>query len=345
MDHSAFVKAAERGQLPPIVLIHGPDPQLLDDAIATATRGLLPDASAAAFDREVFDGQSAEPEAIINAAMTMPVMGAMRLVVVRRCEALPAKAADLFTRYAAKPNPSACLLLLATESLAQRDGKAHWLLGAVPAAATIALVQRKGRAQEDWVRQRAQAEGLTVSDDAVRLLVQFVGDDSLALLGEVRKAALAGGPDNRTVGVKEVSAVVGEHRMSMVFDLPREVERRDVGAALRTLDRLLATEEPHGLLALLTREVRMAWTIKAWRERGQSVDQIARTLRRPAFAIEALATATAALSASVLARRLERCWEVERRLKSGGEARAEMGALVAELCGVEARGQASRRGA
>ena len=29
---------------------------------------------------------------------------------------------------------------------------------------------------------------------------------------------------------------------------------------------------------------------------------------------------------------LERCWDVERRLKSGGEPRAELTALVAELC-------------
>lgn len=339
MDYPALLKAAERAQMPPIVLVHGPDPQLLDDALAAATRGLLPDPSAAAFDREVFDASSAEPEAIVNAAMTLPVMGVMRLVAVRRCEDLPSKAADLFTRYVARPNPSACLLLLGGESVApSRDRKAHWLLGVVPAAATVTLVRRKGRALEDWVRQRAQAEGVTVSDEAVRLLVQFVGDDSLALLGEVRKAALAGGPDNRTVGVKEITAVVGEHRVTLVFDLAREVERREVGAALRTLDRLLATEEPLGLLALLAREIRMAWTIKAWRERGQSVEQIARILNRPAFAVEAVATSTATQPAGVLARRLERCWAVERRLKSGGEPRAEMGALVAELCGVEARG-------
>jgi hypothetical protein len=33
-----------------------------------------------------------------------------------------------------------------------------------------------------------------------------------------------------------------------------------------------------------------------------------------------------------LAAKLRRCWEVERRLKSGGAAHAEMAALVTELC-------------
>jgi DNA polymerase-3 subunit delta len=133
--------------------------------------------------------------------------------------------------------------------------------------------------------------------------------------------------------VREVSAVVGEHRLSGVFDLTRAVERGEAAAALRTLDRLLATEEPVLLLSLLVREMRGALLIRDLRARGQSTDQIARALRRPPAVVEAVGARAAAVPEATLARRLERCWEVERRLKSGGEPRAEMTALVAELCG------------
>ncbi|MBI3636816.1 MAG: hypothetical protein HY216_11515, partial [Candidatus Rokubacteria bacterium] len=145
--------------------------------------------------------------------------------------------------------------------------------------------------------------------------------------------ALAGGPDNRAVGVREVSAVVGEHRVSGIFDLTRAIERQDRALALRTLERLLETEEPIPVLAMLTREVRTAWSIREWRARGQSVDQIARILRRPPPAIEAVAAQYGDVPPAALATKLKRCWEVEHRLKSGGDPRAEMAALVAELCG------------
>lgn len=317
-----------------MVLIHGPDAQALDDALALVTRALLPDASAAAFDREVLEGATAEPEAVVSAALTLPVMARARLVAVRRAQALPPRGADVLARYAAKPNPAACLLLLADEALGpSRERRApHWLLGAVPASATVALEPRRGRAAEEWLRQRAAAEGLTVTDEAARLLVQFAGEDPATLLGEARKAALAGGPDNRSVGVDEVTAVVGEHRVSGVFDLIRAIERRDAGLALRTLDRLLATEEPIAVLAMLTREVRTRLTVRAWRERGQPTAQIARMLGRPPAVVESLAAAALAEAPAGLARKLERCWEVERRLKSGGEPGAEMAALVADLC-------------
>jgi DNA polymerase-3 subunit delta len=114
-----------------------------------------------------------------------------------------------------------------------------------------------------------------------------------------------------------------------VFELTRAVERRDVAQALRTLDRLLATEEPMRVLAVLTRDVRLAWTVRVWRERGQPLDQIARTLRLPPAVVDALA---AGGTAERLAADLRRCWEVERRVKSSGEPRAELTALVAQLC-------------
>lgn len=333
MDYATLLRSAEHGQPPPLTLLHGHDGQLLDDALTAIGRGLFTDASQAVFDREVMDGREVTADAIVRSAATLPVLARRRLVVVRHCQALGAKGAETLAPYCANPNPDACLLLLADELLvATRDRKEHWLLATVPASAIVSLAPRQGRALEEWLRQRAAAEGVEVGDEAARLLVEWVGDDSAALLGEARKAALAGGPDNRTAGVKEVTAVVGERRLHGVFDLTRAVERRQVGAALRTLDALLVDEEPMRVVALLTSEVRTAWTIREWLRRGQTVEQIARTLRRPPGVIQGHAAAATATSGEAVAGKLRRCWDVERRLKSGGDARAELTALVAELC-------------
>src|SRR2546422_189731 len=246
MDYAMFVRLAERGEAPPITLLHGGDVQLLDDALAAATRGLFPDSTLAAWGREVFDGRERSVDDLVRSAMTLPFGSGRRLVAVRRAQALPAKATD-------------------------------------------------------------------------------------TLLGETRKAALAGGPDNRAVGVKDVGAVVGEHRLDAIFDLTRAVERRDIAGALKTLDRLLATEDAMLLLSVLARDVRTAWTAVAWRRRGRAVEEIARALRRPPAVIEALTGSTSG-SETLFAWKLRRCWDVERRLKNSGEPRAEMATLVADLC-------------
>jgi DNA polymerase III subunit delta len=333
MDYAAFLRQLERGEPPALTLLHGGDGQLLDDALDAATRALFPDRALAAWGREVFDGRERGVDEIVRSAMTLPLGGGRRLVAVRRAQALPVKGADALTAYAASPNPDTCLLLLADEPLrASRERRVdHWLLGGLPAAAIVELPFRGSRELAGWLRQRAALEGLTVTDEAARLIVELTGGDTATLLGEARKAALAGGPDNRSVGVKDVGAIVGEHRLDEIFDLTRAVERRDLAGALKTLDRLLATEDALLLLSVLVRDVRTAWTAVAWRRRGRPVEEIARALRRPPAVIEAL-TGSTSRSEAFFAWQLRRCWDAEYRLKSSGEPRAEMVALVADLC-------------
>ena len=78
------------------------------------------------------------------------------------------------------------------------------------------------------------------------------------------------------------------------------------------------------------RNVRTAWTAVAARRRGRSVDEIARALRLPPGVIATLTSAER--PDTHFARQIRRCWETEHRLKSSGEPRAEMAALVADLC-------------
>ena len=332
-DYATFLGQAERGEAPALILLHGGDVQLLDDALDAVTRGLFPDRALAAWGREVFDARESAVDEIVRAASTLPLGVDRRLVAVRRAQALAAKGAETLGGYAKSPNPASCLLLLADEPLrASRERRTdHWLLGTLPAAAIVELPTRGARDLAGWIRQRAALEGLTISDEAARLLVELAGEDTATILGEARKAALAGGPDNRTVGVKDVGAVVGEQRLDDIFDLTRAVERRDRAGALKTLDRLLATEDAMLLLTVLARDVRTAWTAVALRRRGRSVEEIARALRRPPVVIENLTGSTSGSEAH-FAWKLRRCWEAEHRLKSSGEPRAEMVALVADLC-------------
>lgn len=333
MDYASLLRGAQRGELPPVLLVYGADAQLLDDALASATLGLFSDPSAVLEGREVLDGREVDADVVVRVAMTLPLFTTTRLVAVRHAQVLGAKSRDALAAYAADPTPSTRLLLLADEPLrGMRDRGDHWLLAVVPPASTVEIPTRRGRAVEEWLKERAAGEGLKVSEPAARLLVQWVGEDGATLLGEARKAALAGTEPFEQVDVDEVTRVVGEHRVVAVFELTRAIERRDVGSALALLDRLLAGEEPMLLLSVLTREVRNAWTISEWHRQGKPVEQIARILRRPPASIEAVLASAAAASIAPSAK-LGRCWEVERRLKSGGEARAELTALVADLCG------------
>jgi DNA polymerase III subunit delta len=329
VDHAGLLRAVEAGRIPSVVLVHGVEPVLLQDTAAAFTRALCPDPGAAALVREVLDAKDAGAEVIVRSALTLPFLGGQRLVIVRGAEALAAKAGEPLAAYVAAPNPSTVLLLLAGAELAAN----HWLLRAVPAAAVVGLPRPVGRALVGWLRARAGADGYELGEDAAALLVELVGDDLTTLVGEVAKAALAGGPDNRRVTPREVRAVVGAQRLHHIFDLTRAVAERDQGAAHALLGALLAAgEEPLAVLGMLAREARSVWQAREWLREGRREDEVLRLLRRPPAAATPVVALARALSDAGAAARLVRCWEVEQRLKLGGAPRPELALLVADLC-------------
>jgi DNA polymerase-3 subunit delta len=331
VDYAGFIKAAELGRLAPVTLLHSEEPFLLDDAVARVTRALFPDQAELSLAREILDARAAGADGVVHSALTLPWLGDRRLVVARGVEALTAKSAEPLVAYAKAPNPTTALLLVA-EALLETS---HWLLRAVPAAAVVAAPAPSGRALAAWLRTHAQAIGYELHDDAASLLVELSGDDLTQLVGEVEKAALAGGPENRRVTVAEIRAVVGEHRLRHVFDLTRALSARDTGTALVLLESLLsAGEDPLAVLGMLTREARATWQAVGALRAGRPAEEVARALRRPPAAATALLDRARSVSPAVAARHLGRCWDVERRLKLGGLARPELSLLVADLCAV-----------
>jgi len=331
VDFTAFQKLVQRGTLPPVLLVHGPEALLLDDALAAVTRVLFADAGDASLSREVLEAREVGADGIVRSASTLPFLSGHRLVAVRGADGLTARAAEPLIAYLAGPNPTTVLLLLVEQELSA----GHWLMKATPAAAIVAAPRLMGRAAMTWIRSRAAADGLEIEEDAASLLVSLVGDDLTTLLAEVEKAALAGGPDNRRVTTREVRAVVGEHRLRHIFELTRALERRNLASALTVLSSLLAAgEEPLAVLGMLTREARSVWQVRDALRRGRPVDEIGRTLRRPPAAVTAMIELARSLSPERATRQMIRCWEVERRLKSGGAPRAELSVLIADLCAV-----------
>jgi len=329
VDYAGLLRAAEAGRTPAVALVHGAEPVLLEDLVAAVTRALFPDPADAALSREAVDAREAGAEALVRSALTLPFLGGRRLVIARGVEALTAKAGEPLAAYVSAPNPTSVLLLLAGVEL----GTGHWLLRAVPASAVVALPRPVGRALVTWLRTRAGAQGYELSEDAAALLVELVGDDLTTLAGEVTKAALAGGPDNRRVTPREVRAVVGAHRLRHIFELTRAVAERDMGAAQTVLGALLtAGEEPLAVLGMLAREARSVWQAREWLREGRREDEVARLLRRPPPAAAAVVALARALRDGAAPRRLARCWEVERRLKLGGAPRPELALLIADLC-------------
>ena len=157
---------------------------------------------------------------------------------------------------------------------ARRHGKSH--VFAKPSGAHLT----------DWVARRARAQGRRITPEAVRMLVESLGDDLRMLASEIDKLGTYVG-EGGEIGVDDVRALTPVARQSKVFDLTDALARRDTSAALALLHELLANgESPLGIVALTAFQTRSLMQVKLLSDRGMPAHQIASAAGIAPFVVE-----------------------------------------------------------
>jgi DNA polymerase-3 subunit delta len=102
-------------------------------------------------------------------------------------------------------------------------------------------------------------------------------------------------------------------------------------ASLRSL--LLAGDSPLGILALLSRQIRVVWQVKDGLEEGVHLEALAQKLRLPGFAVRDYARQAAQFSELRLARMHQIVRETDSALKGSGTSPEKlMELLIIDLC-------------
>ena len=119
----------------------------------------------------------------------------------------------------------------------------------------------------DWIRTLAKKHELRMPSDAVDLFHQLVGSNLQDINAELGKLAqFMGG--KKQVGVDDVLKAVSRIRLDSVFDLTDAIGNNDRARALDCLVNLLDNGQNEvGVLALISRHVRILKTRERWNER------------------------------------------------------------------------------
>src|SRR5262245_59493555 len=339
LEVAALLRDAAAGRVPPLLLLHGTEPLLVDDILERVTRALLPDQEAAGWNREVFHADQVTPDALVAAGASLSLFQGRRLVLVRGVAGLAAKAADRLRGALAEarkapggwPAEGTTVLLVAAGADRRAAG-----LRVLPEGDQVEVRAPAGRAVIGWVRERARGAGLDLAPDAAQALVDLVGEDLGRLAAELEKAALYTAGD-RSVSEDVVRALAGETRARQYWELTQALEEARRADALRLTSQLLASgDEPLILLAWVVGYLRDLWRVLPAAMAGTGAREAARALtrRRPGWAVERLTARARAVGIDGLTRAAGRCFEVEQAIKtSGGNPRALLTFLVAELAG------------
>ena len=224
----------------------------------------------------------------VAACNSMGLLGGdWRLVVVEEVERWKAADVKAVAAYLASPAPDTVLALVAAEL--KKDSP---LGKACAKAGDVLVYDVPKRRVPEWVTKQFAERSVPVDAEAVRLLVEIVGEDPEELASEVDKLATWSGGD--AVGVREVQDLAAGCAEVPGYDLTDAWGRRDLAGALTACQTLLersgdpVSRTVPSLIGLLVAHVGRVRDCQLLADEGLSSREAAARLKRHPFYVEKL---------------------------------------------------------
>lgn len=233
---------------PPVILVKGADDVLRSSRRTAVVAEQVGDADATLVVDEPTLDDDERLRPLIDAAQTSPFFTDHRVVVGRGIERFKAKEdVALLVDYLADPLPSTVLVLeWGGTGRVPKD-----LAEAIEASGGETISTDPGRDVGDFVRRAADQAGVRLDRDALRHLVDWLGDEPGKLPGVLSVLSSTYG-EGAGLTVGDIDPFLGEAGGVPPWDLTDAIDRGDIPAALTMLGRMLrAGRHPMQVMATL----------------------------------------------------------------------------------------------
>ncbi|MEF9895160.1 MAG: DNA polymerase III subunit delta [Clostridia bacterium] len=328
MKWSDFFTAIDEGKVQKAYLFTGPEGYIKRAAVEKMREKMLP-SGLEALNEAVLEDVGAQQ--ITEACETLPFMADKRLVLVRDWAPLlsgrtgdEAQAERMIEWLKGAPE-SCCLVFWMRESadLRRKLGAALVKMGA-----DVRFDYLEGAELDKWVRAQAKKLDATFHPDALRQLTFLAGASLARLDGEVRKLCAYAGPGG-TVTRAAVEALVTPSLEAKVFQMIDCLMARDMARVMTMTKTMLEAGEARlGILAMLTRQMRLMTHISRMLAAGQMLPQVESALGIKGYPARRMAEQARKFTQAQLEAGYRACVDADYRIKSG---RARDDAALDEL--------------
>ncbi len=314
----------------PAYLIHGDDHGRIAERRARL-RQLAEEASGVQ-GVEVFEGESATPEAVAGALSAMTFALGRRFIIVDGAERWTEKGVVPLVEALHSIAPDTTVAIFAREE--GRLTVPGALIEAVRGAGGQVDPQRSVKPWElpRWAADQARALGLELEPEAARALIRHVGERPQRAQRELEKIVLDLGRGSR-LGEAEIDELTATSAERKVWALADAVLAGDGPAAMGLyLTLRVQGERVPGLLFWMAQRLRQAAEVAARLEADEAAGQIKRGLRMPSRAADRLIADARRSGSERLRRALEQLADLELASRGGGRgAASEDTAMVLAL--------------
>ena len=258
-------------KLLPVYLVSGDEPLLLQeccDQIRQKAR------AENCNEREIIEGgvSNFNWQDILHSASNMSLFADRKLIELRLPSGKPgAEGSKALCEYLDIASGDDVLLIVSGK-IDKQSTNSKWYKALDKAGVTVQVWPVDAKNLPRWLQQRVRSAGMSIDDDALRLLCERMEGNLLAAVQEVEKLKLLAADSKITM--QTVTEAVSDNARYNLFDMADNALKGNASVSLRMLYGLRAEgTEPPVVLWALVREIRTLYEAQLDCDSGQSTQQ------------------------------------------------------------------------
>lgn len=235
----------KRNTFKPVYWLEGEEPFYIDQVLDFAERNILSE-SDASFNLSVFYGRDADWASVVNACRRYPMFSERQVVLLKEAQYM--KDIEKLEGYIDNPLPSTVLVVGYKQK--KVDGRSK----------LAKLLKQKGEVYTtkklfdselpNWVVNYLKSHGFTITQKAVFLLVEHIGNDLSRLANELQKVTINLGT-RKEINEDDIESYVGISKEYNVFELQHALTQRNMMRCLQIIQYLEGNPKALPIMQLL----------------------------------------------------------------------------------------------
>ena len=213
----------------PLYWLEGEEPFFIDEVIDYAEHKLLSE-SEASFNLTVFYGKDAEWPTVVNACMRYPMFAEKQVVILK--EAQQMKDLDKLENYIQKPLASTIFVISYKDK--KLDARTKFSKAVKQHGELLSTKKIYDNQLPEFTSEIVAAKGLSISPNALLLLVDHIGNDLNRLKNEIEKLSINLG-NKKNITDDDIEKYIGISREYNVFELQDAFSQKNLPKAIRII--------------------------------------------------------------------------------------------------------------
>jgi DNA polymerase-3 subunit delta len=229
MSPEKILNDLKKQNFKPVYWLEGDEEFFIDQVIAYAENKILTE-SEAGFNLTVYYGRDASWTDVVNSCKRYPMFSDKQVVILKEAQGM--KDIEKLESYIDKPLSSTFLFVAYKNK--KLDGRTRLAKMLKDKAVLFTSKKLYDNELPDWVSGLVKSKGYTITNKALFLLIDHIGNDLSRLNNEVDKLALNLG-SRKNITEDDIENFVGISKEFNVFELQQAIASKDLYKAVRII--------------------------------------------------------------------------------------------------------------